>query len=439
MGVAVWIRKQMSPSTLDDSNVDCALAAMPTLALSVADLRSEYPKRRAREITQELVAQKLIRAVSSERQLQEVLVDFWFNHFNVDGAKGQDRWMISAYERDAIRPHVFGKFRELLGATAHHPAMLFYLDNWLSVREGAKPAGKKPARGLNENYGRELLELHTLGVDSGYSQDDVRETARAFTGWSFGRDDGSFVFHPKVHDGGTKKVLGQAIDDGGERDGEHVLDLVAKSPATARFVAEKLCRKFVSDTPPAALVSRVAATFTRTDGDLSAVYGEIFESPELWSKNAMRAKVKTPLELVVSAMRAVGATVDRSAAVARVLETLGEPLYRCAPPTGFAEESRAWVSSGALVTRINFGLDLAAGRVPGVRFDREALLGTEALHEDASDAVALVDALAMRVLHAPLSSATRAALVSEVADTDERQRAVRALGLLLGSPEFQKQ
>ncbi len=464
-GVEPWIRAQLAPASIDDHAVDAELAKLPTLAMSIGDLRDDYPKPKASgkgegksehrpaQILRELSAAKIIRAVDSERQLQEVLVDFWFNHFNVDAQKGLDKWMIGAYERDAIRPFVFGKFRDMLGATASHPAMLFYLDNWLSSREmgdtkgGAKREGvgdedsreyrgrsPRSRKGLNENYGRELLELHTLGVDGGYSQDDVRTAARAFTGWTIDRDEGTFVFRPKMHDEGELTLLGTKIAGAGKADGEKVLDLVARHPSTARFIARKLCVKFVSDDPPQALVDRVAKVFTESDGDLSKTYRAIFESPEFWGGS----KVKTPLELTASAMRAVGAKPNVHVALGPTLTALGQPLYHCPPPTGFAEASSAWVNGGALVSRINFGLDLAAGRIHGVHLDRDALFPGKIPQDDG----ALVDALAKKLFHAPLSSATRSTLLAELGDDDtldDQARVARALGLLLGSPEFQKQ
>jgi uncharacterized protein (DUF1800 family) len=403
-GVAEWMRGQMSPDRPAESGVERKLKTLPTLSMSIPALLREYPRpqdlskgsaagagpavppeKRPAVLQRELAAAKLVRAVESRRQLEEVLVDFWFNHFNVFDGKGMDRWMVGAYERDAIRPFVFGRFRDLLGATAAHPAMLFYLDNWRSTREGS--AG----RGLNENYARELMELHTLGVDGGYTQNDVREVARCFTGWSIvpprggagaggaasDLEPGTFVFRPRAHDRGEKLVLGKAIAAGGGReDGERVLDLLARHPSTARFVASKLCRRFVSDDPPAALVDQVAGVFARTDGDLPSVYAAIFSSPEFWSDAAFRAKTKTPLELAASAVRALGGSVDpeRAAPLARQVALMGEPLYECAPPTGYADTADAWVGAGTLVNRIAFAAALAAGRIPGVTADATRLV-----------------------------------------------------------------
>src|SRR6185295_18491817 len=267
--------------------------------------------RRANQVVIELSQQKLLRAAYSERQLQEVLVDFWFNHFNVDARKGATRFLVTEYERDAIRPHVLGRFRDLLEATAKSPAMLFYLDNWMSVDPGsaglgspsALRAGNRQKRGLNENYGRELMELHTLGVDGGYSQNDVTEVARAFTGWTIGnpRQGGGYFFNARLHDRGEKLVLGHRIKaGGGESDGEQVLDILATHPSTARFIATKLARRFVSDAPPASLVDRLADKFRATDGDLREVTRTILTSPEFLSPTTYGAKVKTPFEFVVS-------------------------------------------------------------------------------------------------------------------------------------------
>jgi uncharacterized protein (DUF1800 family) len=304
--------------------------------------------------------------------------------------KGEDRWMIGAYERDAIRPFVFGSFRDLLEATASHPAMLFYLDNWTSTWDGAREkqeSGSPRRGGINENYARELLELHTLGVNGGYTEGDVREVARCFTGWSIvppraasvvakgpaaGLEPGTFVFRPRAHDPGEKRVLGTVIPaGGGRRDAEIVLDLLARHPSTARFVATKLCRRFVADDPPGALVARVASVFMRTGGDLRSVYAAIFSSPELWSDEAYRAKTKTPLELAASSVRALGGDVDpaRAMPLARQVALMGQPLYKCQPPTGWADVADGWLSAGVLVNRLSFGVALAAGRIPGVTGD----------------------------------------------------------------------
>jgi uncharacterized protein (DUF1800 family) len=421
VGLDGYIDEQLHPERLSDAGVDARVAPMTTLRMSSRDIAEQFetPQLEARRAAAasgnanqlkpdpalqqrattpmiELQQQKMLRAIYSTRQLQEVLVDFWFNHFNVDARKGADRFMLTEYERDVIRPRVFGKFRDLLGATAKSPAMLFYLDNWMSVDPNGphldstpvrvsrgpfgrptivQPAGRMPRqnknapKGLNENYGRELMELHTLGVDGGYTQQDVTEVARAFTGWTIEqpRQGGGFTFDPRRHDDGKKVVLGHVVNaGGGQHDGEEVLDILATHPSTARFIATKLVRRFVSDTPPASLVDRVAARFRATDGDLREVVRTILTSPEFFAADAYRAKIKTPFEFVVSAVRAADAEVHDARALVRQVAELGEPLYQCQPPTGYKDTADAWVNTGALVGRMNFALALAGNQLRGV-------------------------------------------------------------------------
>jgi len=323
---------------------------------------------------QDLMAAKLFRAVYSNRQLEEVLVDFWYNHFNVFLDKGADRYLVTAYERDAIRPHVLGKFEDLLRATAQSPAMLFFLDNWESAGPQS-PAAQRRHLGLNENYGRELLELHTLGVDGGYTQKDVTEVARCFTGWTIRqpRQAGEFEFNARMHDDGEKLVLGTRIPAGGGiDDGFTVLHLLAHHPATARFVSRELAVRFIADDPPATLVNRMAATFLKKNGDLRAVLKIMFESPEFWSRGAYRAKMKSPLEMVASSLRATNADVDFTFGLNNQLHQLGEPLYRKAEPTGYSNSGQEWLNSAGLLARMNFSVALANNKVPGVKVDAAA-------------------------------------------------------------------
>jgi uncharacterized protein (DUF1800 family) len=342
IGLERYVDDQLHPERLSDTGVDGRLALVIPSEKPLVDLQQ----------------QKVLRGVYSNRQLQEVLVDFWFNHFNIDARKGADRMLLASYERDVIRPRVFGKFRDLLGATATSPAMLFYLDNW---RSGGKD-------GLNENYGRELMELHTLGVDGGYTQQDVTEVARAFTGWTIERprEEGTFRFAPRRHDDGRKVVLGHVIDKGGMRDGEEVLDLLARHPSAARFLATKLARRFVSDTPPPALVDRLAARFRQTDGDLREVMRTLLTSPEFLASDQFHQKIKTPFEFVVSAVRATDAEVRDARPLVQQIAQLGQPLYQCQPPTGYKDTADAWVNTGALVGRMNFGLALASNKIRAV-------------------------------------------------------------------------
>lgn len=322
-------------------------------------------------VAAEIVEAKLYRAVYSERQLSEVMTDFWFNHFNVFLDKGPDRYLTTSYERDAIRPHVLGKFGDLLRATAQHPAMLFYLDNWQST-----VAAKGRAKGLNENYARELMELHTLGVDGGYTQQDVVEVARCFTGWTIRPDGrgraglygGEFVYDPRLHDLGEKTVLGVKIPaGGGQADGEKVLDLLLRHPSTAKFMARQLATRFVADDPPAALVDRLAAKFHESGGDIAKVMETMLESREFLSEGAYQSKMKSPLELVVSAVRAAGAEVERPLALANLLKTMGQPLYRKQEPTGYSNNGEDWSNSASLLARLNFAVALEQNMASGVR------------------------------------------------------------------------
>jgi len=473
IGVDRYIDEQLHPDRIADPDIDRRLAGLTTLKMSSRQIAAEFEipqiqarrarraaaksdtndtakpeanarpdpemQRRANGPLLELSEQKILRAVYSTRQLQEVLVDFWFNHFNVDARKGADRFMLTEYERDVIRPHVLGKFRDLLEATAKSPAMLFYLDNWMSTdpngprldqrqRVVRGPFGRpfivqppmarqneNAKRGLNENYGRELMELHTLGVDGGYAQKDVTEVARAFTGWTIQnpRMGGGYRFEPRLHDPGQKVVLGYIIKAGGdESDGEQVLDILSRQPATARFIATKLARRFVADTPPDSLIDRAAARFTETGGDLREVTRTILTSPEFLAPDAYRAKVKTPFEFIVSALRATAAEVDIARPLVQQVQQQGMPLYQCQPPTGYKDTADAWVNTGALVGRMNFALALASNNLRGVTVSQGRL--------SASD-----------LIGGNLSESTRATIAKATT-------APQIAALTLGSPEFQR-
>jgi uncharacterized protein (DUF1800 family) len=446
--------------------------------------------RLPQRIVAELSMAKMTRAVYSERQLQEMMVDFWYNHFNVFAAKGADRWLITEYERDAIRPHAMGKFRDLLGATAKSPAMLFFLDNWLSAdpvawqklqqeqqdrrqmrggpfgggpfggprfpqgRPGANGnpndpnanAKQKQERGLNENYGRELMELHTLGVDGGYTQDDVINVAKAFTGWSIRqpRRDPEFFFEDRLHDNSVKTVLGHQIHEGGMKDGEEVLDILARDPHTAHHISFELAQRFVSDNPPEALVDRMAQTFLKSDGDIREVLHTMIYSPEFWSKEAYRAKIKTPFELVASATRAVGAEVEIPLLLVQWTSRIGQPLYQCEPPTGYSDKSDAWVNTGALLSRMNFSLTLTSNRLRGAQVDIDSLFGSDT----AANPHATLDRAIQVLLGGQASQETRDTLEKQLDDPqilqaalDDKVKQVNAAmiaGLVLGSPEFQR-
>jgi uncharacterized protein (DUF1800 family) len=407
------------------------------------------------DFTLALAEAKLLRAIYSKHQLNEVMTDFWFNHFNVFAGKDREAALLPAYEAE-LRANALGSFRALLLATAHSPAMLIYLDNWRSTSNDApKPrkgrfataelagnAQPKRGRGLNENYGRELLELHTLGVDGGYTQADVTEVARCFTGWSVDdpQRDPKFAFHPRAHDGGEKHVLGETIAaGGGQGDGDRVLELVLKNPSTARFLATKLVRRFVEDEPPPALVEKVAQTYLDTlssGGDIRSMLRAIFSSPEFWSRRALKAKMRSPLELVAGSARALGANIDDPFQLARQVARIGEPLYAYAPPTGYGDTAATWGASGALLTRIDFGLALAAGQVDGVTIDLGPISqGTHAPGE-------LLDRASKQLGADSLSDSTRSYVLEQLRDLSFEKKpelvAERAVGLLLGAPELQR-
>ena len=494
LGLPGWIERQLHPERIEDREIDTRLLRLETIRPTSAQLiegydippeaKREIQRRRAaldegateeqrrtarrelvakyapmmegspRQVLTELQEAKVLRAILGERQLDEVLVDFWMNHFNVYAQKGPVRFLLGEHER-AIRRHAWGRFEDLLLATARSPAMLFYLDNWLSASPPTSAVGRgasafrrgrfgfgRPGRdaqgrsaeaqgrrrGLNENYARELMELHTLGVDGGHTQRDVTQVARAFTGWTItglrqGRPE--FAFEERLHDDGDRVVLGRRIEGGGEREGRSIIHMLATHASTARFITFKLARRFVADEPPPALVDRAASVFQATDGSIREVVRTIVTSPEFLAPEVRSTKIKSPLEFVVSAVRASGAKVADGRDLARRIADMGTPLYLQAPPTGYKDTAEAWVSTSGLVARLNFALDLAAGRVGGVRVDAERL---------ASGGPGLTDALAARLLPSGLSESTRRTIEGEAAGLET----ARVAGLILGSPEFQR-
>ena len=544
MGVGRWIELQLSPEKIDDNRVDQKLSGLKTLQMSAQDLmlvqlsdqgkvarkikETQRPNKSKKavdaqpvklnarqqetlamiedlDIAQgtsiqaigELQLDKTTRAVESNRQLFEVLVDFWSNHFNLDVKKNAVRTLKIVDEREVIRPNVFGKFRDLLGASAKSPAMLIYLDNASSTREmtapvrgqnrnpnrlrrnlnknraatvatpDAVPATPKKRGGINENYARELMELHTLGVDGGYTQTDVQEVARCFTGWSVDRTSGAFIFRKFAHDDGAKTVLGQIIPAGGGiADGERVLDILVSRPATAKFISRKLCVRLVADEPPTSIVDKAAKTFQNTDGDLRAVVKTIVTSSKFFSTGAYRAKIKSPFEYAVSATRALGGTIlipdastprerlllvsdgavsvrpnggnaknTRQKTLNRSIAEMGQPLYSYQAPTGYSEDSREWVSSGALVSRLNFALALTEDEISNVIATPTVLLKGV----DERDRETTINRLTEQLLANDVSNGTRSTLQRET--TGEKDTPVdrkKLTALILGSPEFQR-
>jgi uncharacterized protein (DUF1800 family) len=370
------------------------------------------PPKNPQMVVTDLQRAKLLRAVYSDQQLYELMVDFWENHFSIFVNKDDDRYLLTAYDRETIRPFAMGRFRDLLGATAHSPAMLFYLDNWRSSVPRPYPAkGDKPAGvdgGFNENYARELMELHTLGVDGGYSQKDVQEVARCFSGWTIQKpnEQGLFVYRPGFHDDGEKVVLGHKIlAGGGYADGERVLDILATHPSTAKFIATKLARRFLSDDPPQAVIDRAAAVFLKTDGSIRETLRAIITSPEFFSPPAYRAKMRSPLEYVAAALRALQAETDGDRPVLDLISHMGQPIYGRITPDGYSDRAEQWLSSGAMIARLNFANALATNRIKGTKVDLEKLLGADQSNREAI-------ALKLMELTVPidLSKASRAAL-----------------------------
>jgi uncharacterized protein (DUF1800 family) len=371
------------------------------------------PPKNPQMVVTELQRAKLLRAVYSDRQLYELMVDFWENHFSIFANKDDDRYLLTGFDRETIRPFALARFRDLLGATAHSPAMLFYLDNWRSsvprpypAKEG-KPAGVDG--GLNENYARELMELHTLGVDGGYTQKDVQEIARCFSGWTIQKpnEQGLFLYRPGLHDDGDKVVLGHKIlSGGGIADGERVLDILATHPATARFIATKLARRFISDEPPASVIERAAGVFLKSDGSIRETLRAIITSPEFFSPSSYRAKVRSPFEYVAAALRVTSAETDGDRPVLDFIGRMGQPLFGRITPDGYADRAEQWLSSGAMVARLNFAASLAMNRMRGTTVEFSKLLSDV----DKSNKDAAAARLTLLTTHDELSDSTRAAI-----------------------------
>lgn len=515
LGIQAWLDEQMRPGSIESPGLRARLEAFPAASMEIDELLAEYPpgqilqpvremvadgslsqeERRAvqRQLAErgpgrilgDLVSSRLTRAVYGERQLEEMMNAFWFDHFNVFFGKGAVRWLVGDYERSAIRPHVFGKFEDMVLATARHPAMLFYLDNFRSVapdssltaqqrrrtmaRRGrrAQPRPEEARRrraGLNENYARELMELHTLGVDGGYTQDDIVAVARILTGWTFQpfrRDrmmagmqatlengivlvptanyEGvyRFRFRPELHDAGEKTVMGHRFRrENGEEEGVELIRMLARHPSTGRHIATQLATRFVSDDPPKALVDRLANVFMESDGDLAAVTRALFTSPEFYSPDVVGSRTKSPFTLVASTLRLTEARVSNPRVLVTQLRTLGEAPYLAEPPTGYEESSENWASSGSMLNRMNFAAAIASGSIRGVRLDGRALLErVRNLDDDRLEGMA-------RLLLPAGDSCELLGLIRDDLEADpapgERAAAVRELSLILGSPEFQR-
>ncbi len=474
LGVMRWIERQLDPDHVPDPRLHDRERAFKILDYDRADLAGRYrdavrerqrmqrdaaaagdtlrppgagPMREFRELGGELQQLAIVRAAVSERQLREVMVDFWTNHFNVFVGKGADRFLLPSYIEETIRPRALGNFADLLIATAESPAMLFYLDNAQSVAPGSAPPPPRRSSfarrrfgmnempqerrqrptGINENYARELLELHTLGVDGGYTQQDIIEVARIFTGWSIEPPErgAGFVFRDWAHDRGTKHVFGLTFPDDGKDEGIRLLKFLAEQHATMHHVSAKLCARIVADEPPDGCIDAAVAAWQKTHGDIRAVVRAIVTSPDFWSAQAIGTKVKTPFEFVVSAVRATGVEPDTTPRFAQLVARLGEPLYQQPAPTGYAETEAHWVNSGALLARMNAALALAkdCSSIPAI-----------------DDHAQLVQAIDEQLLAGTMSAHTRSVILEQLADiTDPEQARVMAVGLALGGPDFQRQ
>jgi uncharacterized protein (DUF1800 family) len=426
-GVERWARDQLDPGP--DRDLEARLRAFPSLDDSVAQMVARADDNRAlNQSFFEFRSAHFVRAVHGRNQLEEVLADFWFNHFNVFIGDNPTRLGIIRYELDVIRPHVLGRFRDLLGAVANSWSMMSYLDNYLST-----------ARRINENYARELMELHTLGVEGGYSQTDVEEVARAFTGWGIDNRAGTFVFRAGNHDQGTKTILGQRLPaNQGKKDGEDVLDLLVRHPSTARFIATKLARRFVADDPPEAVVTRAADTFTQTSGDIAQVVESILSTREFWNEAFGPRKIKTPHEYVVSAVRAVGGELTSSRAVLdgrgpSSLVVMGMPTYEALDPTGWSDRGADWLPNpGSHLARMNFALGLVSQAQDGIAVDIRPLIGGA----DPSNAPAVTEEVDRRIFGGTLSPETRAAC-ARASGSGSLTAAFKVIGVALASPDFQ--
>lgn len=531
VGLEKWTNDQLNYDAIDDSDANARLSGLKTLHMSSAELLEKYPQlnqvakqegldpQQYREQIQQQMQEKrqemrqqgidpatiqfdtlpgpqriqveldlatIDRAIYSNRQLYEVMANFWFNHFNVNADKGADRWLITDYVEHTIRPHAMGNFEDLLVATAKSPAMLFYLDNWLSAdpvafqqmqaelaarrsrfeglfagttppsqRDFPRSANgadqgqlppRKEDRGLNENYGREIMELHTVGVNGGYTQADVIQMADCLTGWTIRapRRDPQFFFDDRIHDQSPKVVMGVTFNYGGMKDGLEALHMLATSPQTAHHLSFQLAQYFVSDNPPSALVNRMADTFLSTGGDIRAVLKTMIYSPEFWSREAYRAKIKTPFEVAVSAARALDVQTSVSPQLVQWVGRMGEPLYRCEPPTGYADTADVWVNAGALLNRLNFALTLATNHMPGVETDLSSLFGPDAT----SNPNLVLTRAVNDFLGGQISASTQDTLEKQLGDPqilqarlDDPVKHVNEgliAGLVLGAPEFQR-
>jgi uncharacterized protein (DUF1800 family) len=455
MGVEQYIQQQLEPNSIPEPpSLNAQLQSLETLSMSPVELAQDFgrPKQKTgdklspedrkvyreklRQIAEEAVRARLLRATASPRQLEEVMVDFWFNHFNVFANKGQDRLWIGSYEQQAIRPHVFGRFRDLLGATAHHPAMLFYLDNWQNTDPNS-PGARGRFKGLNENYARELMELHTLGVNGGYTQKDVVTLAKILTGWTIQRPNAKnpspqgFRFDAKRHDSSPKVFLGKTIQSKGEAEGEEALNILAASPATARHISYQLAQYFVADKPPESLVNRLTQNYLSTGGNIKNLLKTLFSSSEFQDPKFYQAKFKTPYQYVLSAVRATGVEVRNVRPIYTTLQQLGMPLYGCQSPDGYKNTKDAWLNPDAMTRRLSFATALASGRIPLSAAPSKSL-GRERSPQGPSQGSPIAASLHPIQLTQTLGNGFSLKTQQAIANNPPQLQSA----LLLGSPEF---
>jgi uncharacterized protein (DUF1800 family) len=442
IGIEAYIQEQLTPEQIvEPASLSVQLSQLDALAMTPVQLRDyattigikeptamqkSLSRIRSNQLLQQAVQGRLLRAIHSPRQLQEVMVDFWYNHFNVDASKGVGNIWVGAYEQQAIRPFVLGRFRDLLGATAHHPAMLHYLDNSQNRVIGGKTTPGKISQ-LNENYARELMELHTLGVDGGYTQRDVTALAKILSGWGIIAPNKTsnhifgFEFYPKNHDFSDKVFLKQKIKGSGKAEGELALDILAKSPATARHISYKLAQYFVSDRPPTSLVKRLSQTYLTTDGNIRAVLNTLFRSPEFWDAKNINNKFKTPYQYAISSVRATGVEVKNVSPIVNILQQLGMPVYRCPTPDGYKNTQGAWLNADGMTRRLNFATAIANGSLP---------FSSSGKKSQANIAKPLDSEILAQTLGNYFSTKTQNAIASSPQN-------IRS-ALILGSPEFMR-
>jgi uncharacterized protein (DUF1800 family) len=458
IGVEGYIQEQLTPnSIIEPASLTMQLSQLKTTQMNPVQLmeyemviapgkkltllEQKIKRERAKHVLNEAIKAKLLRAVDSPKQLQEVMVDFWYNHFNVDANKGRSPFLVGVYEQVAIRPYVLGRFRDLLAATAHDPAMLYYLDNWQN-RVTSRPNAQGKVLGLNENYARELMELHTLGVDGGYTQQDVIALARILSGWGIRLNprlnnnvnnnyNSGFEFNSKHHDFSDKVFLGHHIKGRGEAEGEEALDILSRSPATAHHLSYKIAQYFVSDKPSETLVKKLSQRYLATDGNIREVLNTLFHSSEFWDQKNFYSKFKTPYQYAISVVRATGIDVHNTQPIINLLEQLAMPVYGCQTPDGYKNTADLWLNPDAITRRLSFATAIASGNIPLSRLPMpKNQMSVNIRPQQNSPRIAVDTEQLINTLGNAFSAKTQNAIA-----TNSPQ--IRS-ALILGSPEFMR-